>query len=133
MISACFFGMLFGFMLRMFRASPSSLSCRLHTQCDIHQWFRRCPQYQYVVEKCDAPVDDGECFASSTRRRNLATATMSSISQYRTNTERQRMVELGQVREVNVLWLLTLSAPEAMWNDSVEGRLRAIASSFVLP
>jgi hypothetical protein len=58
---------------------------------------------------------------------------MSSISQYRTNTERQRMAELGQVREVNVLWLLTLSAPAASWNENTESRFQAIASSFALP
>ena len=91
------------------------------------------PQYQYVVEKCAGTLDDGECFGSKTRRRNVATATMSSISQFRTNTERQRMAELGRTREVNVLWLLTLSAPADKWDDKTESRLRAIASSFALP
>ena len=43
------------------------------------------------------------------------------------------MAELGQVREVNVLWLLTLSAPAASWNENTESRFQAIASSFALP
>jgi len=95
--------------------------------------LREFVQYQYVVEKCSVSLDDGECFGDISKRRNVATATMSSISQYRTNTERQRMAELGQVREVNVLWLLTLSAPESMWNEDVSKRFQAIASSFALP
>ena len=89
--------------------------------------------YQYEVDKCVGEVDDGECLGSVSRRHNLAAVTISSISQYRTNTERQRMAEMGQSRNVDVLWLLTLSAPAAQWTPALEARLQAVANSFEIP
>ena len=41
--------------------------------------------------------------------------------------------ELGQTREVNVLWLLTLSAPKARVDAALEKRLDAIAATLVVP
>ena len=38
--------------------------------------------------------------------------------------------ELGQTREVNVLWLLTLSAPKARFDEK---QLTSIANTFVVP
>ena len=38
--------------------------------------------------------------------------------------------ELGQTREVNVLWLLTLSAPKASFDEK---QLASIANTFVVP
>ena len=38
--------------------------------------------------------------------------------------------ELGQTREVNVLWLLTLSAPKARFDEKM---LASIANTFVVP
>ena len=47
-------------------------------------------------------------------------------------TERQRMLEEGRTRNVNVLWLLTLTAPESAWSR-VEGTLEGVAASFRVP
>ena len=66
------------------------------------------------------------------QRRTLAVVAMSSLSQYRMNTERERMRELGQSRDVNVLWLLTLTAPTKSWSN-VEPTLEKIAASFRVP
>ena len=49
---------------------------------------KRYLSYQYAVEKCGGQIDDAECFGDVIRRRSLATATIGSLSQYRTNTER---------------------------------------------
>lgn len=57
---------------------------------------------------------------------------VSSVSQYRTNTERQRMRELGQERNVQVLWLLTLSAPEGAY-AGLQLAFEKAASSFTVP
>ena len=38
--------------------------------------------------------------------------------------------ELGQTREVSVLWLLTLSAPKASFDEK---RIAAIANTLVVP
>ena len=59
---------------------------------------RRYVRYSYAATRCVVgEYDDGECYGSLATRRSLATVTMSSLSQYRTNTERERMKELGQV------------------------------------
>ena len=57
---------------------------------------------------------------------------MSSLSQFRTNTERARMQEMGQTRNVQVLWLLTLTAPEAAW-PKLEPTFEKVANSFYVP
>ena len=89
-------------------------------------------KYGYTSAKCAGEVYDGECLGSLAKRRTLAMVSMSSLSQYRTNTERQRMQELGQERNVNVLWLLTLTAPEQGW-ASAEPMFERIAASFKVP
>ena len=89
-------------------------------------------KYGYESTRCSEPLDDGECFGSLSKRRTLATVAMSSLSQYRTNTERERMRELGQERNVNVLWLLTLTAPAASWERAAPA-LERIAQSFAVP
>ena len=81
-------------------------------------------RYGYALERCTGGelLDDGECLGGSlAKRKTLAAVTISSISQFRTNTERERMRELGQVRNVDVLWLLTLSAPDGpAWASTLE-------------
>ena len=89
-------------------------------------------QYRYESSRCSEPLDDGECFGSSSKRKTLATVAMSSLSQYRTNTERERMQALGQERNVQVLWLLTLTAPADAW-PKLEPQFEGIANSFVVP
>jgi hypothetical protein len=93
---------------------------------------RRYVRYGYEAEKCSGEFDGGECFGSSTKRSTLATVTVSSISQYRTNTERERMRELGQERNVNVLWLLTLSTPSASW-AALEPLFQKVSSTLLVP
>ena len=68
----------------------------------------------------------------STGAKNTAQVTMSSVSQFRTNTERERMQALGQERNVQVLWLLTLTAPADAW-PKLEPQFEGIANSFVVP
>lgn len=89
--------------------------------------------FRYLFEKCSSELENGECFGSVELRHTIATATMSSLSQFRTNTERQRMADEGQSRNVDVLWLLSLSAPASQWKDELANRLRAIALSFEIP
>ena len=89
-------------------------------------------RFAYKSARCSEPLDDGECFGTLAKRRTIAAVSMSSLSQYRTNTERERMKELGQSRNVQVLWLLTLTAPEAAW-DKVAPTLENIAASFRVP
>lgn len=60
---------------------------------------RRYVRYTYTSARCAAPsvgeaCDPGEALPE---RRTLATVTMSGVSQFRTNTERERIRELGQV------------------------------------
>jgi hypothetical protein len=93
---------------------------------------KRYVTYSYESERCAGEVYDGECLGTSARRISYAAVTMSSISQFRTNTERERMAQEGRVREVNVLWLLTASAPEGMSGD-VRKSLQAIATSLYVP
>ena len=78
------------------------------------------------------PGTDGECLGTLSKKRSIAMVSMSSVSQYRTNTEKARMAELGQERNVQVLWLLTLTAPEASW-AKVEPTFEGIAASFKVP
>ena len=89
-------------------------------------------RYRYESERCSEPLDDGECFGMLSKKRTMATVAMSSISQYRTNTERERMKELGQSRNVNVLWLLTLTAPDSAWSK-LEPAFEGISNSFAVP
>lgn len=93
---------------------------------------RRYVRYEYSARRCSGEIDGGECFGDIGTRRTMATVTMSSISQYRTNTERQRMAELGQVRNVQVLWLLTISAPEAKF-DALRTAFTKASLSFDVP
>jgi hypothetical protein len=46
--------------------------------------------FGYSSTRCSEPLDDGECFGTAAKRRTLATVSMSSLSQFRTNTERAR-------------------------------------------
>lgn len=94
---------------------------------------RRYVSYGYTVEKCGGEVDDGECFGTLTTRRTLATLTMSSISQYRTNTERERMKEMGQARNVDVLWLLTASAPDGAAWKVIEPTFERLSKTLRVP
>ena len=89
-------------------------------------------RYGYDSTRCSEPLDDGECFGELLKKRSTAVVAMSSLSQYRTNTERQRMQELGQERNVNVLWLLTLTAPADAWSK-FEAPFEAVAASFRVP
>lgn len=89
-------------------------------------------KYAYESARCSGEVYDGECLGSLSSRRTLALVSMSSLSQYRTNTERERMKELGQERNVQVLWLLTLSAPSKSWASN-EAALERIAATFRVP
>ena len=93
---------------------------------------RRYVAYEYAAAKCAGEIDGGECIGTTSARRNLAVATVAPISQYRTNTERARMAELGQERNVDVLWLLTLSADEAAWSPGLSKELEGVAGSFVV-
>lgn len=63
----------------------------------------------------------GECYGATSKRRTLAAVTVSSISQYRTNTERERMAELGQVPTRLILNLLC--AHTCLGNTSEVSRL----------
>ena len=94
---------------------------------------RRYVRYAYSAQKCTGELDGTECVDGSLiKRRTLATVTMSSISQYRTNTERERMRELGQARNVEVLWLLTFSAPDAAF-DALQPAFEKASASFYVP
>ena len=92
---------------------------------------RRYVQYAYAAERCNGELDSGICYGDVSKRRTLATVTMSSISQFRTNTERERMKEMGQTRNVEVLWLLTFSAPDGAFEQLRSTFERASASFFV--
>lgn len=94
---------------------------------------RRYVRYGYQSTKCVGELDDGECFGTLAKRRTLATVTMSSLSQFRTNTERARAQELGQVRNVDVLWLLTLSAPDGDAWARLEPTFQRISDSLSVP
>ena len=91
-------------------------------------------RYGYALERCTGGelLDDGECLGGSlAKRKTLAAVTISSISQFRTNTERERMRELGQVRNVDVLWLLTLSAPDGpAWASTLEPTFEKVRRSL---
>ena len=43
------------------------------------------------------------------------------------------MAELGQERNVEVLWLLTLSAPQKSWTPELQAALEKISSTFLVP
>ena len=94
---------------------------------------RRYVRYSYVVERCAGEIDGGECYGTTSTRRTMATITMSSISQYRTNEERKRMNELGQVRNVDVMWLLTCSAPDGTAWKSLEPTFEKLSNSLSIP
>lgn len=89
-------------------------------------------RFGYKSARCSEALDDGECFGSLSKRRTVATVAMSSLSQFRTNTERERMQAEGRTRQVQVLWLLTLTAPESAW-PRVESTLEGVATSFRVP
>jgi hypothetical protein len=94
---------------------------------------RRYVRYGYIAERCAGELDGGDCYGTTSKRRTLAALTMSPISQYRTNTERERMQAAGQVRNVDVLWLLTCSAPDgAAWNK-LEAKFEKIVASMNIP
>ena len=103
----------------------------LHSTSTLTAGLRSLARAQ--VTKCTGEVDGDYCLGSEAKRSALATVTVSPISQYRTNTERQRMKEAGQERNVDVLWLLTLSAPAGSWDAALRERCRAIAASFEVP
>lgn len=91
---------------------------------------RRYVRYAYESERCAEPLDGGECLSGAvSKRKSLAAVTVASISQYRTNTERQRMQEMGQERNVDVLWLLTASTRA----DADDAVLQQIMRSFMIP
>jgi len=94
---------------------------------------RRYVRYGYVTERCAGELDGGDCYGTVSTRRTMATLTMSSISQYRTNEERKRMAELGQVRNVDVLWLLTLSAPDGAPWQKLEKTFEKVSDSLSVP
>ena len=90
--------------------------------------------FGYDVQKCAGELlDDKECLGDVSSRRTLSSLTVAPISQYRTNTERQRMEELGQKREVNVLWLLTLSAPDGAAYEKLAPAFERASKSFEVP
>lgn len=89
-------------------------------------------KYEYTSSRCAGELYEGECLGSLSNKRTLAMVSMSSLSQYRTNTERAKMKELGQERNVQVLWLLTMTAPEKAWSGS-EATFERIAASFKVP
>jgi hypothetical protein len=91
---------------------------------------RKYVSFAYDVQRCVGERDEGSCLGELSSRRTLSSLTVSPITQFRTNTERARMQELGQTREVNVLWLLTLSAPKARFDEKM---LASIANTFVVP
>ena len=94
---------------------------------------RRYVRYGYVAERCSGEIDSGECYGSTSKRRTLAALTMSPISQYRTNTERERMQAAGQARNVDVLWLLTCSAPDGAAWAKLEPTFEKIVASLTIP
>ena len=53
--------------------------------------------FTYDVQKCSGERDEGVCLGEVSSRRTLSSLTVSPISQFRTNTERARMQELGQI------------------------------------
>ena len=114
--------------------SPGVVSCtqRGEATAMMDSAHRRYVTYGYELERCIGEVYDGECLGTSSKRITYATVTMSSVSQFRTNTERERMAEQGRVREVNVLWLLTASAPDNAGVD-VQQNLAAIVASLQVP
>jgi len=94
---------------------------------------RRYLRYGYTAQKCAGELDGDQCYGTLSTRRTLATVTMSAISQYRTNEERKRMNELGQVRNVDVMWLLTCSAPDGAAWKSVEPTFEKLSNSLSIP
>ena len=115
------------------RRSPTVLSLALKgAASESSRRGRRYVAYEYAAAKCAGEIDGGDCLGTTSARRNLAVATVAPISQYRTNTERARMAELGQERNVDVLWLLTLSADEAAWSPGLSKELEGVAGSFVV-
>ena len=115
--------------------SPSVLSLTRFNQASARASSsgRRYVRYEYATKRCAGELDGGECFGTTTARKTLATVTMSSISQYRTNTERERMKELGQSRNVQVLWLLTLSAPDGAAYEKLAPAFERASKSFEVP
>jgi len=91
-------------------------------------------QYAYEAARCSDEIYEGECLGTTTTRATIARVTVSAISQYRTNTERQRMNELGQVRNVDVLWVITASYPtQANADQTVAATAQSVLNSFTVP
>lgn len=87
-------------------------------------------QYAYESDSCRQLDIDGGCEGRPERRRHLAVITVGLETQARTLAERQAM-EDGEMeaRQIDVLWLLTMSAPAVRW-PTAEPAALAVARSF---
>lgn len=97
-------------------------------------------RYEYEVTRCADGGGSGDDDASSgctTRatRTTAVSATVTSVSQWRTNTERERMAAMGVDREVKVLWIAAASLPSSAVAADARAidELRRIAASFRVP
>jgi len=88
--------------------------------------------YGYIGDKCVGPLDyDGYCEDGYSKRKSVAVVTVALELQARTSQER-RLMELGELerREIEVLWICCLTAPEKKFIGSVGKLLEDIVGSF---
>jgi len=95
---------------------------------------RRYVVYGYDSDRCAGPVDyDGVCEAGTVPRRSLAVVTVGLELQARTLQEK-RLMEAGEMerREIDVLWVATVSAPPKRFTGLTGELLADVATSFEL-
>lgn len=86
----------------------------------------------YDSDTCPRLDVDGGCEGRPEKRRHQAVVTVALETQARTLAERQQM-ENGELemRQIDVLFVLSVSAPEVKW-DEAEPVASAAASSFAV-
>eukprot|EP00614_Pseudopedinella_elastica_P010991 CAMPEP_0172593462 /NCGR_PEP_ID=MMETSP1068-20121228/12660_1 /TAXON_ID=35684 /ORGANISM="Pseudopedinella elastica, Strain CCMP716" /LENGTH=293 /DNA_ID=CAMNT_0013390995 /DNA_START=129 /DNA_END=1010 /DNA_ORIENTATION=- len=80
---------------------------------------QRYVRYGYESHTCRRLDQDGGCEGKTEARKHLAVVTVGLETQARTLAERQAM-EDGEMegRQIDVLWLLTISAPVNRWKEA---------------
>uniref|UniRef100_A0A7S2HEX5 Uncharacterized protein n=1 Tax=Octactis speculum TaxID=3111310 RepID=A0A7S2HEX5_9STRA len=93
---------------------------------------RRYVKYAYDSNTCRSVDLDGVCEGSPVRRNHVASVTVNLETQARTLAEKQ-MMDSGDMerRQIDVLWLCTLSAPTAKWGQASSIATRTL-DSFVV-
>eukprot|EP00638_Chattonella_subsalsa_P004008 CAMPEP_0117756466 /NCGR_PEP_ID=MMETSP0947-20121206/14099_1 /TAXON_ID=44440 /ORGANISM="Chattonella subsalsa, Strain CCMP2191" /LENGTH=241 /DNA_ID=CAMNT_0005576067 /DNA_START=309 /DNA_END=1034 /DNA_ORIENTATION=- len=88
--------------------------------------------YAYEADRCAGPLDyDGYCEDGLIKRKQIAVVTVGLELQARTLQEK-RLMEAGEMerREIDVLWICSISAPLKKFNGNVGELLQDIVQSF---